>query len=400
MGTRQAVRGHRAEKVRKQRGGRRRRIKPIKLSREIPLLIVLALGLALLIKTFLVQAFYIPSPSMENTLLPGDRVLVNKISPWFGWQPKRGEIVVFEDPDHWLGDTPPPRDNPIIGAVRDVFTFIGLLPSDDQHDLIKRVIGVPGDVVRCCDAQGRITVDGIALHEQSYLRPGNVPSTQRFRITVPAGRLWVMGDNRGDSADSRAHMDEPGDGTVPIDDVVGHAFVLIWPLNRFTGLGVPGTFGQPALHALSALGSSPAPATSALVLAPALLLWRRRGQPWLDEPRSGAWRREDRSLGRRIRLSATNRVSLPVRFRRGGPPPDRITGRRGDGEVWRLAPRVRSRWAARVRLVVGGRAGSSMIEGAGTSSRPDARDAIVGRRPYGHTSSGPRGTARRKTPAR
>jgi signal peptidase I len=359
MSTRQAVGSrHRAGRVRRQRGGRRRRIKPIKLSREIPMLIVLALGLSLLIKTFLVQAFYIPSPSMENTLEPGDRVLVNKFSPWFGWQPQRGEIVVFKDPDNWLGTTPPAHENPVLGGLKDVLVFIGLLPSDDQRDLIKRVIGVPGDKVACCDAHGRVTVNGVPLKETSYLRPGSAPSLQTFAVTVPPGRLWVMGDNRGNSADSRYHMNDPGDGTVPISDVVGHAFVLIWPLNRMTGLGIPSTFDQSALRASSALGAPLVPAAPALVLVPFVCLTRRRsrrpcrqltsrrviGRPRgrRPTPRQSWTRRRGRPHGRPMRLSAAIRAALPVRFGTGQPSARGIEVSRRDARVGHRARRVRS----------------------------------------------------------
>lgn len=228
--------------------GRRRRLKPIRLWREIPILMAIALVLALGIKTFLVQAFFIPSQSMENTIMPGDRVLVNKFSPWFGAQPQRGQIVVFHDPGGWLeGTTMPTSDNALVRGIKDVFTFVGLLPQSDEHDLIKRVIGIPGDQVACCDAKGRVTVNGVPLNETAYLFPGAAPSTITFNVRVPAGHIWVMGDNRGDSADSRFHMTGGSDGTVPISDVVGHAFVLIWPPSRAGGLGVPATFQQEGL---------------------------------------------------------------------------------------------------------------------------------------------------------
>jgi len=249
--------------------GRRRRLKPIKLWREVPLLLAIALVLALGIKTFVVQAFYIPSPSMENTIMPGDRVLVNKFSPWFGAQPQRGQIAVFDDPGGWLDDAPAPApSNLAVRWIKDVFTFVGLLPSDDQHDLIKRVIGIPGDEVKCCDGQGRITVDGVPLSESSYIFPGGKPSTIPFDVHVKAGFIWVMGDNRGDSADSRFHMEDKYGGMVPISDVVGHAFVLIWPPSRAGGLGVPATFQQEGLTTLSSLPSGTLPATALLGAVP------------------------------------------------------------------------------------------------------------------------------------
>ena len=256
--------------------GRRRRLKPIRLWREIPILLGIALVLALGIKTFVVQAFYIPSPSMENTIMPGDRVLVNKFSPWFGAQPQRGQIVVFQDPGGWLtgDDQPEVSSNPIVRGVKSTFTFIGLLPG--QQDLIKRVIGLPGDEVKCCDAQGRITVNGVPLSESDYLYPGAAPSQQSFDVKVPPGHIWVMGDNRGDSADSRYHMNNGSDGTVPISDVVGHAFVLIWPPNRVGGLGIPATFQQQGLTAITALPVQPAVAALVGALPVRLALRRRR----------------------------------------------------------------------------------------------------------------------------
>ncbi|MGH8835506.1 MAG: signal peptidase I [Actinomycetes bacterium] len=223
------------------RGRRRAERKPGSLWRELPILVGIAIILALLIKTFLVQAFYIPSDSMENTLLRGDRVLVNKLGSYFG-DPDRGQVVVFRDPGGWLsnGDAGQPH-NPIIRGIKKTLVFIGLLPSDSQQDLIKRVIGVPGDRVACCDDKGRVTVNGEPLDEP-YVYPGNPPSDSTFDVIVPPGRLWVMGDHRSVSADSRVHLAEPGEGTIPMDDVVGRAFVVVWPLSRIGGLRVPGTF--------------------------------------------------------------------------------------------------------------------------------------------------------------
>jgi len=183
------------------------------------------------VKTFLVQAFFIPSGSMENTLLEDDRVVVSKLTPG-PFELDRGDIVVFKDPGGWL---PPPvqaEEGPVRSAVRDVLTFVGLLPHDSGEHLIKRVIGLPGDTVACCDSAGRVTVNGAPIDE-TYLFPGNVPSQRTFAKKVPAGSLWVMGDHREISEDSRVH------GFVPESDVVGRAFVLVWPLNRWTGLGRP-----------------------------------------------------------------------------------------------------------------------------------------------------------------
>ncbi len=198
-------------------------------AREVALVLGIALVLSLLIKTFLVQAFFIPSQSMENTLLVGDRVMVSKWTP--AHSPlHRGDIVVFRDPDHWLGDPEPKHDNAVVHAFRESMMFVGLLPTDANQHLIKRVIGLPGDTVACCDAQGRMTVNGYPLDE-SYIYPGDRPS-DAFTVTVPAGHIWVMGDHRSLSADSRRHRGGPADGSVPIKDVVGKAFVVIWPFDR------------------------------------------------------------------------------------------------------------------------------------------------------------------------
>jgi len=256
--------------------GRRRRLKPIKLWREVPLLLAIALVLALGIKTFVVQAFFIPSQSMENTIMVGDRVLVNKFSPWFGAQPQRGQIVVFNDPGGWLPDTPTPdTSNVAVRYVKDVFTFVGLLPSDNQHDLIKRVIGVPGDEVKCCNSKGQVTVNEVPLIETSYIFPGAAPSTIPFDVHVKAGFLWVMGDNRADSADSRYHMTDKFGGMVPISDVVGHAFVLIWPPSRAGGLGVPATFQQEGLTVLSSLPTGTLPVAALVGAVPFRLVGGR-----------------------------------------------------------------------------------------------------------------------------
>jgi signal peptidase I len=204
--------------------------------REVVIVLVIALGLSLLIKTFLIQAFFIPSPSMESTLIDGDRVLVNKLDPG-PLHLKRGDIVVFSDPGGWLDPAAPTNDGPVRGGIRDVLTFVGLLPeSSDQH-LIKRLIGLPGDTVACCDAKGRVTVNGVALDEP-YLYSGDDPSDVPFRIVVPAGRIWVLGDHRSVSEDSRYHL-QSHSGTVPIGDVVGTAFVRVWPLSRFAPLRYP-----------------------------------------------------------------------------------------------------------------------------------------------------------------
>jgi signal peptidase I len=204
---------------------------------ETILLLALALVLAILIKSLFVQAFYIPSPSMEPQFIQNDRILVQKVSYWGGGSPQRGDIVVFEDPGHWLSaeDSKPPTS-----PVTKVLEKIGLYPSGGH--LVKRVIGVGGDRVACCDRQGRVTVNGHALNEKSYLPKGTAPSQEPFDVRVPDGKLWVMGDNRGDSADSRSHMGSPGGGFVPQNLVVGKVFALIWPAGRAQLIHRPNTF--------------------------------------------------------------------------------------------------------------------------------------------------------------
>lgn len=201
--------------------------------KELPILIGIALVLALLIKTFFVQAFSIPSESMQNTLQPGDRVLVDKLTPWFGSKPQRGEVVVFHDPGGWL---PEKAEEP--NAVQKVLSFVGLMPSADEKDLIKRVIAVGGDSVEC-SGSGPVKVNGKAMDEP-FIYPGNTPCGDNpfGPVKVPKGRIWVMGDHRQDSQDSRYHQDQPGGGTIDEDQVIGRAFVVAWPVNRWAPLPV------------------------------------------------------------------------------------------------------------------------------------------------------------------
>ncbi|WP_413966264.1 signal peptidase I [Actinacidiphila polyblastidii] len=240
--------------------------------KELPLLVGIALVLALLIKTFLVQAFSIPSDSMQHTLERGDRVLVDKLTPWFGSEPTRGEVVVFHDPGGWLPENPPASSNPLVRGLQTGLSFIGLMPSADEKDLIKRVIGVGGDTVEC-QGTGPVKVNGKALDEP-YVYAGNTPCSPDapFKITVPKGRIWVMGDHRQDSLDSRFHMSLPGGGTVSDDKVVGRAIVVAWPINRWDWLSIPSTFSQPGINAAGAGG----PAAIGLAGALPLVLLRRR----------------------------------------------------------------------------------------------------------------------------
>lgn len=241
--------------------------------RELAVIVVAALVLTILLKAFVVQVFSIPSGSMENTLLPGDRVLVNKLV--YHFRPiARGDVVVFSGAGSWDPPAPPGPGNPVAKLWDDVTNLVGI--SAPGTDYIKRVIGIPGDHVACCDAQGRVTVNGNALDEKSYIHPGDVPSQQQFSITVPAGRLWVMGDNRSDSDDSRYRTNDPGDGTIPESAVVGRAFVIIWPTSRISDLPIPATFAQPSLHAAAIAGTTPALGATSVALASGLVVYRRR----------------------------------------------------------------------------------------------------------------------------
>ncbi|SDS66340.1 signal peptidase I [Paraoerskovia marina] len=204
------------------------------LLREIAIILVSALVLSWLIKTFLIQAFFIPSESMEDTLQVDDRVMVSRLVPGV-FDVHRGDIVVFTDPGGWL---PAQRSDPQT-PIGSVLTWIGLRPQDTGDHLIKRTIGVAGDHVECCDAEGRVSVNGEPLDEP-YLKPGSIPSEVEFDVTVPADSLFVMGDNRQHSGDSRYHLGDPGGGFVPLDDVTGSAFIRVWPFDRFAVLHNPG----------------------------------------------------------------------------------------------------------------------------------------------------------------
>jgi len=213
---------------------------------EVPAIIVLALLVVFLLKTFVVQAFYIPSGSMENTLHVGDRVVVNKLV-YHLRSVQRGDVIVFDGSGIFTPEvTTPPSGGPLAGIGRTLGALVGLAPPNEQ-DFIKRVIGVGGDRVVCCNSQGQITVNGTALDENSYLFGKNPPSRQPFDVIVPNGKLWVMGDHRSASADSRAHLGDPGGGFVPLDRVIGRAFAVVWPLSDAQILEVPSTFDQPGL---------------------------------------------------------------------------------------------------------------------------------------------------------
>jgi signal peptidase I len=175
---------------------------------------------------------------MEPLLVKDDRILVQKVSYWKG-SVQRGDVIVFRDPGGWLGPQPP------LNPVQKALSTVGLYPTGGH--LVKRVIGVGGDEVRCCDADGHVTVNGIPLKEQSYIKKGSSPSDRKFDVKVPEGRLWVMGDNRGNSEDSRYHQNLPGGGTISVDDVVGKVWAIVWPLGRLEVLHRPATFEQQGL---------------------------------------------------------------------------------------------------------------------------------------------------------
>jgi signal peptidase I len=205
---------------------------------ELLLLLALAVALSVAIKAFLVQMFFVPSESMEPLFVTNDRILVEKVSYWTG-EVERGDVVVFRDPGDWLG--PEPELSPLQEALQ----VVGLYPAGGH--LVKRVVAIGGDHVTCCDGEGRVRVNDVPLEEGDYIREGQVPSTRDFDVTVPEGRLWVMGDNRANSEDSRYHQRSGGGGTVPVEDVVGKVWAVVWPLDRWHLVGTPDTYAQPEL---------------------------------------------------------------------------------------------------------------------------------------------------------
>jgi signal peptidase I len=218
---------------------RRRKSRGVKLFvRDIVLIFVAAIIISIGIKAFLIRSFYIPSGSMEDTLQIDDRIIVNELVP--NVVPvQHGDVVVFKDPGGWLPENPPATEpNGFVGAIDWVLSVVGLSAPDSNDHLIKRVIGLPGDKVSCCNAFGQMSVNGIPLVEPYLKLPAGVTkvSGNDFSITVPKHGLWVMGDNRYDSRDSRFNLDTPSKGFVPMDDVVGRAFVISWPASHWTYL--------------------------------------------------------------------------------------------------------------------------------------------------------------------
>ncbi|MGY1857377.1 signal peptidase I [Modestobacter sp. SYSU DS0290] len=298
--------------------GQRRGRAPAKkgsLLRELPVLLVIAFVLALLVKTFLVQAFFIPSGSMEQTLhgcpgCTGDRVLVNKVPYWFG-EPEPGDVVVFRGPDTWSPEiTVAEPSNWFSGALLTLGRAIGVAPPSED-DYVKRVIATEGQTVECCDPEGRVLVDGQPLdepyiHQNSPLGTGTSAGREFTPVTVPEGRLWVMGDHRSASADSKAHMGDEYAGTIAVDDVIGKAALIVWPLDRFGLIDSPdiqadAAAATPAGMPVQGAAAVAVPYVLGLAGAVPLTAWRRRRRsrgaraagPSRRPPRTG-WRRARR----------------------------------------------------------------------------------------------------------
>lgn len=211
------------ERERKQSRGVLRALK------EIGIIIVAALLLSTFIRFFVVQVYSIPSGSMLNTLQINDRIAVNRL-PSFGKDIERGDVVVFSDDNNWLTD-----DGSTQTVWQTVGRFLGIFPANGEEVLVKRVIGLSGDTVECCTEEGQLTVNGVPIDEP-YLIEGATASEQEFAVTVPAGTLWVMGDNRPGSADSRAHLTQGDAAFVPKDAVIGKVWGVIWPFSHWSGV--------------------------------------------------------------------------------------------------------------------------------------------------------------------
>lgn len=207
---------------------------------DIPLTLVVALSVVLILTTFVAKPFSIPSGSMENTLQVGDRVLVNKVT--YRLRPiQRGDVVVFDGTDSFVPASDIPQRNPLAGALAWLGQSVGVM-TPDGTDFVKRVIGVAGDHVVCCDATGHVIVNGVPLVENSYIYSGDDPSDMAFDVIVPEGALWLMGDHRSNSADSRYHLGDPGGGMVPVNRVIGRVMNVLWPPNRWQNIPIPESF--------------------------------------------------------------------------------------------------------------------------------------------------------------
>lgn len=225
--------------------GARQRSTVLTLVREALVIAVIAVVVAMVVKAFLIRPYYIPSASMEQTLLVGDRLVVNLLVPELV-PVNRGDVIVFTDPGGWLPAHTPPEKAPLQAIVDGALEAVGLKPSDANDSLIKRVIGLPGDHVECCNAYGQVEVNDVPITEPYVQFAGHTAASgMAFDVTVPADRLWVMGDNRYNSEDSRYHQGDAYQGFVPIDHVVGRAVLVNWPVDRFSVLGnYPEVFAQ------------------------------------------------------------------------------------------------------------------------------------------------------------
>ncbi|HWD62980.1 MAG TPA: signal peptidase I [Humibacter sp.] len=222
----------RSDRVASEKKTRQRSVKLF--LRDLVIIFLVAILVSFLIKTFVVRSFYIPSGSMENTLQINDLIIVNELEP--NIMPiKRGDVVVFTDPGGWLpASTEKSNVNPIEWAL----SLVGLAAPDSDDHLVKRVIGLPGDHVSCCNALGQLVINGSPISEPyAVIQPGSTDAaTLHFSVTVPKGDLWVMGDNRYDSQDSSRNQNLPGKGFVPEKDVVGRAILISWPISHWSWL--------------------------------------------------------------------------------------------------------------------------------------------------------------------
>jgi signal peptidase I len=303
------------------------------LLRELPILVVVALVIAIVIKSFVVQAFVIPTGSMQNTLEIYDKILVNKVVYHFR-SIHSGDIVVFDGSGSWDAPAAPsstsggPVQRVYDDTLRKLFDSIGGLFGTPigQTDYVKRVIGVPGDRVVCCNASGLITVNGVPLHEQSYLYPGDQSGSApagirgRFDVTVPAGYLWVLGDHRSISDDSRGHEADPGNGMIPEDEVIGRAFVIVWPPSQWRILSIPATFDQPGITNAAGSPMRSSAAGSAAATLPAAAV--RPAAPYVPAAAGFAatfpvWWLSRRSRARRARSRGRGRLTAGRSGQRG-----------------------------------------------------------------------------------
>jgi signal peptidase I len=205
--------------------------------RDLLVIFMVAVLVSFMIKTFLIRSFFIPSQSMEQTLVQDDRIIVNQLVPDLTAL-ERGDVVVFKDPGGWLPARTEQSQPPLIAAIDWFLAFVGLSAPDSNDHLVKRVIGVEGDQVVCCNALGQMSVNGVPLDEPYVALPPGETKVSRddFDIVVPDDSLWVMGDNRYNSKDSRYNGETPLEGFVPVDNIVGRAFVVSWPISHWTWL--------------------------------------------------------------------------------------------------------------------------------------------------------------------